>query len=313
LTILEPEETPFTSTIKKGPAPKSTLVEKGADRLRKPRTSGTREGASGAKGGNKALKRARFGSYLHRWLEPFGVTDVQQLISENGGNAFTADEYGTSKAKTVREIKRDIEATNCGGQDGQGGSDDEMKSRGFFKWLAATQTPQIPDDFLCPATQRLTGQANLVESGANSLNGVLKAIKSRVGGRPTLDGICGNDYQENADIFTRTGPESTYSRYRVSESADRHEITLMVKVFSSSFARVNLIPSEFVNIDAAGDGNPKAIMLVNRPLWELLFLDELHAKDGDEDAGGQDGYVKAIGGLFCSEPRGNGFIVNTLN
>ena len=52
LTILEPEETPFISATKKGPAPKSTLVEHGADRLRKPRLTGTREGASGPKGGN---------------------------------------------------------------------------------------------------------------------------------------------------------------------------------------------------------------------------------------------------------------------
>ena len=313
LTILEPEETPFISATKKGPAPKSTLVEHGADRLRKPRLTGTREGASGPKGGNKAVKRARFGSYLHRWLEPFGVTDVQQLISENGGNAFVADEYGSAKAKAVRELKRDMEAVACGSQDGQGGSDDEMKSRGFFKWLAATQTPQIPDDFLCPAGQRLTGQASLLESGANSLNAVLKSIKKQTGGRPELDGICGNDYQENADLFTRTGPETTYSRYRVQENASSHEISLMVKVFSSSFARVNLIPSEFVNIDSVGDGNAKAIQLVNRRLWEVLFLEGLHSADEDPDAGGQSGYCKAIGGLFCLEPRGNGYIVNTLN
>lgn len=313
LTILEPEETPFVSGLKKGPAPKSTLVEHGADRLRAPRVSGTREGFSGPKGGNKATKRARFGSYLHRWHESFGVTDVQQLISQNGGNAFVADEYGNAKAKTVREIKRDMEASSCGSQDGQGGSDDEMKHRGFFKWLAATQTPQIPDDFLCPAGQRITGQANLLESGASSLNAVLKSIKSKTGGRPELDGIAGNDYQENADLFTRTGPESTYSRYRVTEQADSHEISLMVKIFSSSFARVNLIPSEFVNVDSAGAGNAKAIMLVNRRLWELLFLEELHSADDEKDAGGENGYVKAIGGLFCLEPRGNGYIVQTLN
>jgi hypothetical protein len=313
LTILEPEETPFISGCKKGAAPKSTLVEHGADRLRKPRLTGTREGASGPKGGNKAVKRARFGSYLHRWLESFGVTDVQQLISEKGGNAFVADEYGNAKAKTVREIKRDMEASSCGSQDGQGGSDDEMKHRGFFKWLDAAQTPQIPADFLCPAGQRITGQAALLESGANSLNAVLKSIKKQVGGRPELDGICGNDYQENADLFTRTGPESTFSRYRVQEQASAHEITLMVKVFNSSMARVNLIPSEFVNVDSVGDGNTKAIMLVSRPLWELLFLEELHAADDEEDAGGENGYVKAIGGLFCLEPRGNGYIVNSLN
>jgi hypothetical protein len=45
--------------------------------------------------------------------------------------------------------------------------------------------------------------------------------------------------------------------------------------------------------------------------WKMCFLERLHAADDPEDAGGQTGYVKAIGGLFCTMPRGNAFIYNT--
>lgn len=310
LTILEPEETPFCSMCKKGPAPKSTLVEVGADTLRAARTTGSKEGASGAKGGNKAAKRQRFGSYLQRWFDSFGVTDVQQAISENGGNAFTSDEYADAKAKCVREVKRDIEATICSANDGQGGSDEDMKSRGAYKWLASSQTPAVPSDFQTPSAQRVTGQATLNETGANSLNTVLKSLKSKYGGSREYQLIGGNDYVEDIDLFTRTDSGSTNSKYRVTEMADEHKITLMVKVFHSTFGRVNVIPSDFLKIDADGVGKADTALILNMDLWEMLFLEQLHAVDDEEDAGGQNGYVKSIGGLFCRMPKGNAYIEN---
>lgn len=313
LTILEPEDTPFTSSVSKGEAPKSTLVEKGADRLRSVKTTGTREGSSGQGGGNKTTKRARFGSYLHRYYDAFGVTDVQAAIAKNGGNAFVSDEYAFDKAKCIREMKRDMEAVNLSNNDGQGGTDDEMKSRGFFKWLAATQTPAVPANFLCPSAQRISGQGNLLESGASSLNAVLKNLLTVVGGRKTYDAHLGVDYQEDADRFTRVNESTTNARFQVMDYAEKHEITMMVKVFESSFGRVNFIPNVFVNVDSSGVGNTKALALARTELWELLFLEELHAVDDRQDAAGESGYCKAIGGLFCAEPRGNGMIYNSLN
>jgi hypothetical protein len=309
LTILEPEETPFTSLLKKGPSPKATLVEVLADVLRKPRTTGTREGSSGTKGGNKATKRQRFGSYLHRFHDSFGVTDVQQLITEAGGNAATGDEYDWAKSKTIREIKRDMEATFCGSQDAQGGSDAEMRSRGAFKWLDSSQTPAVPAEFQVPSAARLTGKAAILEP---DLNGVLKSLKSSYGGPKTFEAICGNDYAEDIDMFTRTEGSSNTQRYTITEMADKHQITLKVKVFDSTFGRVNIIPTEFNRVsETTGLGDPTSMLIINRELWELLMLEELHSADDDPDAGGFSGYVKAICGLFCRHPKGNGSIINS--
>jgi hypothetical protein len=310
LTILEPEETPLTSLVKKGPTPKSTLVEVLADTLRAARTTGSREGSVGAKGGNKAVKRQRFGSYLHRWFDTFGVTDVQQAITESGGNAVTSDEYADAKAKCIREVKRDIESVNCSANDGQGGSDDEMKGRGAYSWLASSQTPAVPSDFQPPAAQRVTGQAELNETGSNSLNSVLKSLKAKYGGSREYQMIAGNDYCEDVDLFTRINAGSTNTKYQVVEQAQSRKITLMVKVFESTFGRVNVIPSEFLKIDSSGVGKADTALILNMDLWEMLFLDEIHAMDEPEDAGGLNGYVKAIGGLFCRMPKGNAFIEN---
>lgn len=311
LTILEPEETPMTALVPKNNNAKAVFHEVVGDRLRAPRKTGTREGESGTKGGNKASKRQRFGAYLHRWLDTFGVTDVQQAVSKQGGNAVTDDEYADAKMKCLREVKRDIEASICSNDDTSGATDDTMVGRGAFKWLAATQTPQIPDGFITPAAQRLTGVATIIETGANSLNSVLKSLKSQYGGTREYQIIAGNEYVEDIDLFTRTGDGgTTANRYRVEENGKSHDITMMVKVFASSFGRCVIHPSDFLQIDASGVGDPDSMLIINPDLWELDFLERLHSADDPSDAGGETGYVKAIGGIFCRMPRGNGFISN---
>jgi len=311
LTILEPEDSPFPSMVRKDNDAKATFHEVVADRLRAARTTGTREGTGGSAGTNKAAKRQRFGAYLHRWLDTFGVTDVQQAVSERGGVATTDDEYADAKSKAIRELKRDMEATSLSAIETAGGGDDEMTLRGAFTWLAATQTPQIPADFLTPAAQRLTGVAGLIETGANSINSVLKSLAAQ-GGSGDLHMFAGNDYVEDIDLFTRTGDGgTTQTRYQVMESGGARDISMMVRVFQSSFARVTVHPNQFLRISAAGVGDVDGCLIADMQYWKMCFLERLHAADDPEDAGGQTGYVKAIGGLFCTMPRGNAFIYNT--
>lgn len=307
ISIIVPEETPFASMVKKGPAPHNTFTEFLADTLRKPRTAGSREGSSGAKGGNKATKRQRFGVYQHRFHDTFGVTDIQQLITVRGGTVDVPSEYDYAEAKCIREIKRDIEAVFCSANDTNGGNDDEMKTRGAFKWLEATQTPQVPADFVTPAAQRVTGLATLTEA---AVNGVLKSLKSNYGGAREYQCIAGNDYIEDFDNFTRVNSDATNIRYRVNENAATHEITLMVKVFRSTFGSINIIPSEFVNVDANGDGDVDSLLILNMDLWEALWMEALNSNEDPPDAGGQSGYCKAVGALGCHNPKGNASIKN---
>lgn len=312
--MLEPEETPFLTLIPKGAGPKATYHEVLADTLRKPRLTGTREGETAERGGNKANKRARFGAYLHRWQDSYGVTDIQQLISQAGGTAGVPNELDRSKSKTVRELKRDIESVFCSNQDTQGGSDDAMQARGAFKWLGSSQTPAIPDDYLVPAAQRLTSVTDFADIGSNSVQSVLKSLKSQKGTASTFDVIVGNDYAEDADNWTLESSGSTNTQRRVQMSSNANgEIDIAVRVFKCSFGTINLIPSEFLNITSAGVGNASAALFINPEFWYAAFLEELHSMDETPTSGGQTGYVKAVGGLFCTMPKGNAFVANTLN
>ncbi len=317
LTVLEPEETPFTSMVNKSTDAKGTFYEQTADRLRAVRITGTREGESGPKGGNKTTKRARFGAYLHRWHDTFSVTDVQQAVSEAGGNANVSDEYEHAKAKTIREMKRDIEATCLSNQDTQGGSDEEMKLRGLFKWLVTsgtTVTPNIPADYATLSGAVLTSKADLLES---DLNAVLKVLKGQYGGSREFVMLAGNDYVEDCDLFavqdTAGGSASRYTYPVVVEGGETKKISMIVKIFQSSFGRVVIHDSDMINVSSAGAANAACAAILKRDNWKLVFLEKLHSVDDWKDAGGEGGFAKAIGGLFCSMPRGNGYIVNSLN
>ena len=116
---------------------------------------------------------------------------------------------------------------------------------------------------------------------------------------------------EDVDGFTRTGDAgTTNTRYQVIENGKDREITMMVRIFGSSFGRVMIHPTDFNRIDSSGVGDPDSGLILNMDHWELQFLERLHAVDDEEDAGGLSGYVKAIGGLFCRMPRGSASIIN---
>jgi hypothetical protein len=320
LTILEPEETPFTSAVTKGDGPNATFIEVLADTLRKPRTSGTREGQDAGKGNNKVSKRTRFGSYVHRVQDEFGVTDVQQAISKRGGVAGVDNEYGNSKAKALREVKRDIEAVCCSNVEMQGGSDADMQTRGLGTWILDTaQTVQaVPADFRPPPASTATAWAedklSTIITGTTAallteaiFVGVLRNLQKIHGGKQDYMVLSGDTITQTVDNFTRVNSGSSATRYQVQQDASSHEITLSVSVFDSTFGRANIVPTQFNNVSSTtGLGDPLAAYVLKMSLWQMMFLENLHSVDQEENSGGMSGYVKAMFALIGLNPKGNG-------
>ena len=326
LTILEPEETPCTSSMKKGDAPGATFIEVLADTLRAPRISGTREGQDAGKGNNKAAKRQRFGSYVHRVQDEYGVTDVQQAVSKRGGVAAIDNEYGNSKAKTLREMKRDIEAVVCSAQEMAGGSDADMTTRGMFTWIqnTAQSIQPVPASFRPPAAAVAAGSMAADTTGSTLMSGVTghdgftepalntltKNLQKIYGGKKEFMLVAGDNIVSTVDNFTRVNTAG--ARYVVNENASSNTITLNVSVFDSSFGRLSIVPTQFNNVSAStGLGDANVGYILNLSLWQLLFLENLHSVDQDENAGGMSGYVKAMFALLCLNPKGNGKIYNS--
>lgn len=318
LTILEPEETPFLTSIAKVSKAKSTFVEVGVDSLDKPRRRGSREGDPAKRTSNKVSERTRFGAYCQRFTREFGVTDVQQIITKRGGNAFTDDEYADSQAKAYREIKRDMEAAFLSNSDHQGGSEEEMLLRGYFAWtggaLPTDGTPgSVPTKFQTPAAMRLTGIATLVETGSNSLNSWMKAARGVYGMAKRYTGLAGLNYIEQIDSFTGVSAASATKKYIIDDFSAKREVDMVVRGFQTSFGTVDFMSSDFAFLDVEGNASTQTtdnIAIYNPELWLVDFLYDLGVDEENEDGGGQDGRLKAICSLLCKNPRGSGFIRN---
>ena len=316
LSIISPESTPFRSSIRKTSA-EATFTEAGADVLRAPRITGTREGKTAQGGNNKAQKRARFGNYVQRVFDEWGVTDTQQAVTRKGGNAFTDDEYGYGKAKCLREVATDIESIALSNQEMVGGTDDEMVTRGFFHWVqvAAQATQPVPANFRPATAQILTGVGTTVPLFSETdFNGVLKAVKQAFGAKQVLDCYAGDDVIETVDLMTRIIEDvdnNTVVR-TVGEGGDGHTITLYVTVFDSSFARVNMINDQFVRFNTTTNtGESTSAALVKPDLWELQWLEDLVSKDEGDHGGGESGWIRGHFACMCRNPKGNGAIYNT--
>ena len=134
LTILEPEQTPVVSAMRKGQGPRGTYTEVLADELDSPSTDGQPEGKDITQFANKAVKRQRFGNNIQIATRDFGVTDVQMLVD----TAAVSNEYEYAKMKTLREMKRDIESTICSNNERQSGNGTQAwKTRGLFRWTGS--------------------------------------------------------------------------------------------------------------------------------------------------------------------------------
>tara|TARA_Y100000310_G_scaffold327334_1_gene393525 strand:- start:3227 stop:4252 length:1026 start_codon:yes stop_codon:yes gene_type:complete len=316
LTILEPEQTPVVSAMNKGPAPKGTYTEVLADELDAPTTDGQPEGKDISQFANKAVKRQRFGNNIQIATRDFGVTDVQMLVE----TAAVSNEYEYAKMKTLREMKRDLESTICSNNErNQGNGTDAWKTRGLFKWTGSdradgsgnvlanrTAPDNVPVEYRTPAAQDINAAGNLTET---LLNGVLQSLFETHSAKKTYMGVFGPEVVEKIDNFTRIEPASDTRRYTINDDAAKKTINLEVKVFNSSFGRVNVIPSVFLDRSGA-TFNTEAGLILDLELVALQYMEGLHVVNLDDEGGGPRGYAKTIYNLMCKNPKGLAAIDN---
>lgn len=312
LTILEPEGTPVTSMMTKGPEMEGNLAEVLADTMRPAKTAGRPEGQDAGVNTNNSQKRQRFGNYFHILREDFGTTDVQNVVQIAG----VANEYDYQKAKAISQLKRDMEAVVCGNQDMQkGDSVAAWQTRGLFQWASNTAqaTNAVPADFLTPAASILAGLTatngfcNITEA---QLLTVLQSMFQVYGKSMTYQMIADVTIQAAVDNFTRVQPSATNARYQIMQNGEKaQEINFAVTSFNTSFGIVHLMPSMFVNIaTATGLSAPCSALILNMSLLEMQFMkgEKLHTNDLPPNAGGRNGYAKAMPAVCCKNPKGLG-------
>jgi hypothetical protein len=201
LSILAPEETPILSSLNKQKA-NATFVEWTVDSLAAPVTSGIAEGADVTTFTDKFAGRARLGNYVQKFRRDFQVSDLQEAVDSVG-----PAKIAQAEAKSIRELKRDIEATLASANDRavEDGAGTAYALRGLGDWLDSAGPADVPAGFRTPAASiYTTTEAAAAEFGEEALNDIITSIFEQTGSTNDLMLIADTGLRRVIADFART-------------------------------------------------------------------------------------------------------------
>jgi hypothetical protein len=294
LTLLAPEETPLLSLCGKGTA-KSTFSEWTADKLATPSTAGISEGTDVNSFSDKFADRARLGNYVQIFRRDFLVSNLQQAV-----NSVGPANIAQAEAKSMRELKRDVEARICSSSDRtvEDGAGTPYALRGLGSWLSSSGPSDVPAAYRTPAASIL-GSAPT----ETTFNDVIASIFSVNGEANSLTLVANVALRKVISNFTRSsGAAASEAVYTVNQNAESKKVTHSVQLYDSDFGIVKMI-----------NGNPDCMTgasgyLVNPSYLQFNTLIPMGATRLENQGGGERGFVDMTGTLVCKHPGAHGKI-----
>jgi hypothetical protein len=296
LSLLAPEETPILSLCSKGKAT-ATFSEWTVDSLAAPVTTGISEGSDVTSFSDKFADRARLGNYVQLMRRDYLVSNLQQAVTSVGpANVAQAE------AKSMREIKRDIEATIASANEMtvENGAGTPYGMRGLGAWLqvAAQGTNPVPAAYRTPTGSILTATPT-----ETTFNGMIGSIFSKNGEMNSLTLVANTALRTIISGFSRTSSASN-NTYTINQEATSKTITLSVNLYDSDFGMVKII-----------NGNPSCMpsttnigYVLNPKYLGFNTLIPMGATRLENQGGGERGFVDVAGTLCVKHPQAHGKI-----
>lgn len=301
LTVIEPQEYPLSSLISKGPGPKGVYHEWQVDNLDNPRFDGVAEGADVDSFDNQAAERARIGNYIQKVRRSWMVSDIQESVDTAG----VPSEVANSKAKTLEEVKRDIEAMIGSDQDRSAGP--THKSRGLGDWIDSSGPVDVDSNFRTPSGSiNATQTSSLTEANINS---VLQSIYETYGAKKNMTLVAGPALKKQITGFTLSSGSATARQYQVTEMAKEKTITFDVNVYDGPHGIFTVVGSVWLartSGAALADVGRGRGYLINPGLLSIDYMKRPGSQELDNEGGGRRGYVDTILTLTCKNPKGLG-------
>lgn len=312
LTILEPEDTPKLSMFAKSPRPTSYYQEWQVDNLFPPQFAGVVEGTDVASFSNAATNRARIGNYVQKFWRTWAVSDIVEAADVAG----VSNEVANAKAKKMRELKRDIEASL--------GSDNEMQAdngsvpylqRGLGMWIGGTQTVHaVPTLYATPANSlNNTAIASLTES---LFNQVFQSIYEQNGGKRAYTLYAGPSLKRYISAFQRvTGASGTTQTYQVVQGAEEHQIDLHVELYEGDFHSVTIVPDLFNGLATSTNQattfpitttSRNRGYVIDQDLVGIGYMIGMENMELPDQGAGRRGLIKSVVTLMVKNPKGLG-------
>jgi hypothetical protein len=300
LTLLAPEETPLLSLCSKGKA-SGTFSEWTADVLSAPSTAGISEGTDVTAFDDKFASRARLGNYTQIFRRDYIVSNLQQAVSSVGpANVAQAE------AKSMRELKRDVEAAICSDNDRsvENGAGTPYALRGLGNWLQSAGPSDVPAAYRTPSASILGAQPS-----DTTFNDIIASIYTVNGEANNLTLIAGVALRKVISNFQRSSGQATSPAeavYRVTQDASAKKITHAVTLYESDFGMVNVI-----NANPSCLPNQNRGYVVNPKYLGFNTLIPMGSTRLENQGGGERGFVDMVGTLVCKHPGAHGKIAYT--
>ena len=298
LAILAPEETPILSLCSKGKA-SATYTEWTVDSLAAPVTTGITEGSDVTSFNDSFADRARLGNYIQVRRRDYLVSNLQQAVTSIG-----PANIAQAEAKSMRELKRDIEATIASNNEMtvENGAGTPYAMRGIGAWVQATAQGTNP----VPAAYRTPSGSILATTVTETtFNGMIGSIFSRNGEMNSLTLVANTALRQVISGFTRAQPASAGVTYHVNQDATSKAITLSVNLYDSDFGMVKIV-----------NGNPACMptaltnvgYVINPKYLGFNTLIPMGVTRLENQGGGERGFVDVAGTLVCKHPQAHGKI-----
>jgi hypothetical protein len=213
-----------------------------------------------------------------------------------------------AEAKSMREIKRDIEATIASDNEMtvENGAGTPYGMRGLGKWIQATAqaTNPVPTAYRTPSGSLFT-TGTLSESSFNTIVG---SIFSKNGEMNSLTLVANVALRQLISNFTRAQPSSAGVTYHVNQDATSKQITLSVNLYDSDFGLVKIVNG---NPSCMPTGSTNVGYVLNPKYLGFNTLIPMGATRLENQGGGERGFVDVAGTLCVKHPQAHGKIAYT--
>jgi hypothetical protein len=300
LTILAPEETPVLSLASKQKA-NATFVEWSLDKLATPEANGVIEGDDVEIFTDKFASRARTGNYVQKFRRDYKVSDLQEAVDSVGPARLAQAE-----AKSIRELKRDIELALCGTQDKQSaGTVTPYKMAGLGAWIDDTPPANlVPTGYETPASSIYAD----VAFDEAEFNDLITSIYRETGNTNSLTLVADSGLRRKISDFARINGGSDTIR-SVNYDGNSASIKLSVELYQSDHGIVSIINANPDCMPAsAGTTTTATGYLVNPEYYGIHELIPMGSTRLPNHGGGERGYVDCTLTLGVYHPQAHGKI-----
>ena len=313
------EQTPMFSLLPRGPKATAMFSEFLVDDLDRPRFPGIVDGKPLKYNGgvddpanpgtrltddfvDKTADRARLGNRIQQVERTFAVTPQSEAVSVAG----PSDLYGSSKARALIEMKRDMEALICSDTDisvGDSASGDTLGALG--QWTDPANTTLYPgtngQNYRSVGASRfdLTGaKANGNDLTENDLRDLLQAVYENHGNAVSYRLVAGPEVINAVSGFTRLSV-ANHATYQLTQNVGDGVLKLSVQEYISDWGRVFLVPTLLNGFSSggtlgAGQRN-RGYLIPGDGNLQIRYLEDLKTMDlVDPDGGGKRGLCRAM-------------------